>query len=276
MQLENLYSKGEAEAIAHWVLEHYTGLGRMAIKMHRDKLLSLHEKYSINNALKELVKHRPVQYVLGEAWFKGMKLEVNESVLIPRPETEELVDWALEELHGKSSNIPVLDVGTGTGCIAIAIKKAFPPAEITAIDNSGPALKVASNNAVKNKVEINFQLLDFLSRSAQDQLATYQLIVSNPPYIPVKEKKHLDKQVTEWEPGTALFVPDEDPLVFYRKLAEFGQTHLEPNGRLLMECHQDYANATRELFESAGYQTLLRKDIFENERMVKATLVPHP
>ena len=272
-QLQKLYSKGEADSIASWVLEHYTGLSSTAVKLYGEKQLSIHEKHLVSKALHELLQHKPVQYLLGEAWFKNMAFFVDETVLIPRPETEELVDWVANECKRNLIDEQLLEIGTGSGCIAIALKNAMPQTTVTAIDISEATLQVAKRNAKKLKTAINFLQFDFLSETDWDTLPAYKVIVSNPPYIPVSEKNKLDKNVTEWEPGTALFVPDNDPLVFYRKMAAFGKTHLKKAGIIYAECHQDYAKAVQQLFEQEGYATTLRRDLFDNERMIKGQLI---
>lgn len=272
-QLQKLYATGEANTIAQWVLEHYTGLSKMSIKINGGKKLSVPEIQLVSKALNELMKHRPVQYVLGEAWFKNMIFYVDENVLIPRPETEELVDWVANECKRNLIDEQLLEIGTGSGCIAIALKNAMPQTTVTAIDISEASLQVAKRNAEKLKTAINFLQFDFLSETDWDTLPAYKVIVSNPPYIPISEKNKLDKNVTEWEPGTALFVPDNDPLIFYRKMAAFGKTHLKKAGIIYAECHQDYAKEVQQLFEQEGYATTLRRDLFDNERMIKGQLI---
>ena len=269
-QLQKLYSRGEAETITSWVLEHYSGLSRMAIKMNADKKLSIQEKQLVAKASTELLMHRPVQYVLGEAWFKNMVFYVDESVLIPRPETEELVDWVTETLQNTQADKQILEIGTGSGCIAIAVKKVLTQTNVTGVDISSSALMVAKINAEKLKAGVHFLKLDFLAETYWETLPEYDVIISNPPYIPVNEKEKLAKNVTAWEPETALFVPDDDALLFYRKIAAFGKTHLAKDGMIFVECHQDFAKATQELFTTAGYQTTLKKDMFDNERMIQA------
>jgi len=271
-QLQRLYTNGEAGTITNWVLEHYTGLSRMSINTRGDKLLSNHEIQIISKALNELLKYRPVQYVLEEAWFKNMAFYVDENVLIPRPETEELVDWVVETGKPRQANKQILEIGTGSGCIAISLKNAMYQATVTALDISEAALKVAKRNAEKLKAPIDFIQMDFLSENNWLSLPKFDVIVSNPPYIPINEKDKLDKNVTGWEPGMALFVPDNDPLLFYRKIAAFGKTNLEKDGIIFVECHQDFAKTAQALFISEGYETILKKDMFDNERMIQAKL----
>ena len=244
-------------------------------------------KEQINHILQELLTHRPVQYVLNEAWFYGFKFEVNETVLIPRPETEELVDWVLKEVQGKkyevrtedsaylvprTSYLHILDIGTGSGCIPIALKKNLPAANISAIDVCSEALHTAINNAVMHETEINFQLLDFLDENKWNELGTYDLIISNPPYVKTSEAKTMSEHVLEYEPHKALFVPDEDALLFYRKIADFALTHLNSNGIVYLEINQQLGKETIDLLQQKGFAVELKKDMSGNERMLKTVL----
>jgi release factor glutamine methyltransferase len=215
--------------------------------------------------------------VLNESWFRGMKLYVDEHVLIPRPETEELVDWALEEVERKQmtddrSRLRVLDVGTGSGCIPIAIKKERPGWEVYACDISEGALVVAKRNAAEHKASIELSKLDFLDKDERSALPTFDLILSNPPYIAEEEKSTIDKHVIEYEPHLALFVPEDDSLIFYRALADFGKSHLIKGGYMLMEIHFEKAEVARKLFTQHGYETELKKDMHGNNRMIKVCL----
>ncbi len=291
-----IYSSGEAETICHWTFEHFLGLSKMEIRLNAAKDLTAEQYNQLSGALKALLQHQPVQYVLGEAWFLGMKFIVDESVLIPRPETEELVaeiinkecgikneelritNYELRDYENKSapfniqhSTFNILDIGTGSGCIPISLKKKMPDAAITSIDISSQALSIAQQNATHLNTEINFIELDFLDENNWTQLDNYNIIVSNPPYIPINEKALLDKNVTDWEPSLALFVGDNDPLIFYRKIALFAKTHLNKNGQIFLEIHQDYAAQTKALFDEQGFTTVLKKDINGNDRMMKAS-----
>jgi release factor glutamine methyltransferase len=269
-QLQQLYDKGEADTIAEWVLLHYTGLNRTSIKMHGNKPVTMHEKQQISHAANELMKTRPIQYVLEEAWFKGMRFYVNEDVLIPRPETEELVNWALDVYENNETNISILDIGTGSGCIAISMAKGLPAVAVTAIDVSEGALAIAQRNATDLHATVDCRQMDFLQEINWAMLPAYDCIISNPPYIPLREKEKLDANVTAWEPGTALFVPNDDALLFYRKIALFGKTHLLEGGNIFFECHQQFARDTLQMLQQMGYKTEMKKDIFNNERMIRA------
>jgi release factor glutamine methyltransferase len=215
-----------------------------------------------------LLQHKPIQYVLGETWFYNMKLKINEHVLIPRPETEELVQLLLNE--SSYGTVKVLDIGTGSGCIAVAVKKNMPDAIVTAIDVSDDALLVAKENAANQNTEIQFLQVDFLDEKQWTTLPKFDIIISNPPYIPVNEKEQLDINVTAFEPHQALFVPDNSPLLFYKKIAEFASTHLNPSGKIFMETHEDFASQTASLFLQDYKQVTVKKDIFGKERMVVA------
>jgi release factor glutamine methyltransferase len=215
---------------------------------------------------------RPVQYVIGTAWFYNMPFKVNEAVLIPRPETEELVQWILDEKDSRK-NATLLDIGTGSGCIPIAIKKNWPAAEVHALDVSNEALETAQANAKALDADVHFQKTNILDEKEWPQ-QQFDIIVSNPPYIPVQESEMLEKNVTDWEPHLALFVPNNDPLLFYRKIAGFAMKHLSPGGVLYFECHQQFASQVAAMLEKEGFAATLKQDLFGNERMVKA-LMPH-
>jgi release factor glutamine methyltransferase len=277
--LLSIYEKAEAEVVAKIVIEFVSNTSLNAIK---EKVISGDEAERIKIIQQQLLSHRPVQYVLNEAWFYGLKFEVNESVLIPRPETEELVDMIVQEVSIESSNsklrtqnlkLSILDIGTGSGCIPISIKKNIPYADVSAIDVCGEALHTAMNNAVTHEAEINFQLLDFLDEPKWNELGQFDIIVSNPPYIKTSESKTMSKHVLQYEPQKALFVPDEDALLFYKKIADFSLQHLKPNGAVYVEINQQLGKETAEIFIERGFKNVeWKKDMSGNERFVKATL----
>ena len=223
--------------------------------------------------ISELKTEKPIQYIIGETWFYDSKFYVNEHTLIPRPETEELVDWIVSKFP-KTQNpkaITVLDIGTGTGCIPISIKKNIPQAEVFAIDVSEEALKVAKRNAIENKVEVHFILQNILD--AEKLESKFDVIVSNPPYVRNLEKEEIKKNVLEYEPHLALFVEDNDALLFYRKIAQLAKESLTENGKLFFEINQYLGKETFELLEQLGFQNIeLRKDIYSNDRMIKCSL----
>lgn len=272
--LSAVHETGEAEAMAALIVEY---VGKKKINQLKQEDMREEDIVQIEQMLQQLLTHRPLQYVLNEAWFYGLKFELNESVLIPRPETEELVDWIVKEIRGKKYEVrtealTLLDIGTGSGCIPIALKKNLSEAEVSAVDVCSKALHTATTNAVNNETKINFQLLDFLDESKWNVLGKYNIIVSNPPYIKTTEANSMSKHVLDFEPHKALFVPDEDALVFYRKIADFALQHLQPGGAVYVEINQQLGKETADLFQQKGFMVELRKDMSGNERMIKASL----
>jgi release factor glutamine methyltransferase len=268
-RLAPLYGEREAAIIADWVMEALTGKKKLDRLMMRTVVLTdaesaVYERYSM-----ELLAHRPVQYVLGEAWFAGMSFFVDERVLIPRPETEELVEWVEAEAMGPGT---LLDVGTGSGCIPVAIAKKRCDLRVMACDISVGALAVAQENAEELGAPVGFLRVDFLDRGSWDQLPAVRWLVSNPPYIPFGERAAMATHVIDYEPGDALFVPDNDPLVFYRALGEFGRDRLGSGGGLFAEIHEELGPAVRQLLMGLGArEVILRKDLQGRDRMIKAT-----
>jgi len=262
-----LYGEREAAVIADWVMEALSGKRKLDRMMMRGGdlspgVLEVYERYR-----RELLTHRPVQYVLGECWFAGMKFFVDERVLIPRPETEELVEWAAAEMGGT-----VLDVGTGSGCIAVSIARKRADLAVAACDVSVGAVAVAERNAASLGAAVEFFSVDFLDRAQWERLPAVHWVVSNPPYIPAGEGGTMATHVVEYEPSTALFVPDSDPLVFYRALAEFVRGRSGPGGGLFVEIHEERGPAVLELLAVTGAREVeLRKDLQGRDRMIKAT-----
>lgn len=269
--LKPLYDDGEAIAIAHEVMETITGMNRMDRLMHKDAALTSAAAQEWQRMQTELLTGRPLQYVTGHAWFLNRKFIVNETVLIPRPETEELVQWIVDEHKGRA--VQILDIGTGSGCIPISLKLALPRATVASADISSGALETARQNATALGADIRLIEQDFLDTTLWPELPQADVLVSNPPYIPVSEKESLHANVRDHEPGTALFVPNDDPLLFYKALAAFGKEYLKPGAVLYFELHVDYARHTREMMENAGYKAVeLRKDLNGHERMLKAVV----
>lgn len=271
VQLQNIYSLGEATPITDWVFEKMASLKRSDILKNPGKMITPVAGELIQKTLEELLLHKPVQYVLGEAWFYHIKLKINAHVLIPRPETEELVEQLIKDRKSKLTDPAILDIGTGSGCIPIAVKKNMPASRVSAIDVSKNALALAKENAAMHNAHIDFMLLDFLDESTWPGLPLFDVIISNPPYIPVAEKEKLDKNVTGFEPHLALFVPDEKPLIFYEKIAAFGSDHLLPNGKIYLETHEDHAKETAALFRNHYQTVVIKKDIYGKERMIIVT-----
>ena len=274
-QLSTLYEGREAAGVTDWVMEHLSGWKKIDRILHRSEPLGPSTIDQLKKYTDELLDHRPVQYVLHESWFCGLKFYVDEQVLIPRPETEELVEWAVAEARMKAETSPpsriVLDVGTGSGCIAISLKKKLDAMDVYACDVSEGALSIARRNADALGADIHLRSLDFLDSRQWDGLPRVDYLVSNPPYIPSKEKATMAPHVVGFEPHLALFVENGDPLVFYRALAEFARQKLLPGGSIFVEIHEDLATPTLDLFKTAGFQqVILRKDMQGRNRMIKA------
>jgi len=271
VQLQGIYSLSEATTITEWVFEKMASLKRSDILKNPDKQITPAADKLIQQTLLELLAYKPVQYVLGEAWFYHMKFKVNSHVLIPRPETEELVEQLIADRRSKLTDPAILDIGTGSGCIPVAIKKNLPASKLTAIDVSKDALALAKENAALHNAHINFIEADFLDESNWPALQLFDIIISNPPYIPIHEKEKLAKNVTDFEPHLALFVPDKSPLIFYEKIAAFGRDHLLPNGKIYLETHEDLAKETAALFRDYFQTVMIKKDIYGKERMIIIT-----
>lgn len=266
-ELTPIYDAGEAESFFYLILEDLKSLKRIDIALHTETEFSDSEVVQWNEILEKLKQYIPVQYILGKAHFYGLEFEVNENVLIPRPETEELVDWVLSDAKQKKENLKILDIGTGSGCIAISLAKNLSISKISAIDVSEKALAIAQKNAQNNNVVINFILQNILE--TEDLKQQFDIIVSNPPYVRNLEKEEIKQNVLDHEPHLALFVDDNDALVFYRKIIELAQKNLSENGALYFEINQYLGKEMMDLLEQNGFQQMeLRKDIYGNNRMV--------
>jgi release factor glutamine methyltransferase len=271
-QLAGQYESVELGPILSILIEHITGWDQMHQVLNKDNSISNEQQLAFETAAAELLVGRPIQYITGHTWFMGEPYIVNEQVLIPRPETEELVEWVIEYAAIKGKALRILDIGTGSGCIAIALKKAIPEATVAAIDISTSALKIAKTNAAALKADIEFITLDILNTAfLPDQ---YDVIISNPPYIPMQEMKNMDLQVTDHEPNIALFVPDEDPLIFYKAIARLAKLHLDANGQLFFEIHYDQGDTLIALLDEMHFHAELRTDLFGKYRMIRASLKP--
>ena len=271
--LQNVYSESEIHVLGMLILEKLTGFSRTRLLTDKEIILNETQRELSIHFLERLKKHEPIQYILGETEFCGLKFKVSPSVLIPRPETEELVEW-VELSHppkgGFLSGTPtILDIGTGSGCIAVALKKKFPSANVSAMDISAEALALAKENAALNEVYIEFIQDDILHPAATNR--KWDVIVSNPPYIPHAGKAEMASGVLDFEPHLALFVPDGDPLLFYRRIADFALEHLTSQGRLYFEIHQSLGRQCCLLLESMGFHSVeLRKDLSGNDRMISS------
>jgi release factor glutamine methyltransferase len=267
-ELQGLYPETEIKSFSYLILEKLTGFSRTEIYVNKNTLFSNEQHQVIESFIEKLKNFVPIQYILGETEFYGLPIYVNESVLIPRPETEELVDWIQKENY-KSAELNILDIGTGSGCIAIALKHEFPNSTVDAFDVSEKALETAQQNATRNNLDIHFEAVDILNAPAFNK--KWDIIVSNPPYITENEKDSILSNVLDHEPHLALFVPDNDPLLFYREIALFAQQYLTPAGKLYFEINRKAGNHTLKLLTGMGYRDVeLRKDISGNDRMVRA------
>ena len=265
--LRGHYPDSEALSLAKMLLTEAFGFSTLELYGGKDKEISGNRLRDLHEMLSRLKKNEPIQYIIGTESFCGLTFEVNPNVLIPRPETQELVRWI--EADWKSVPCRILDIGTGSGCISISLAKFLGGAKVDSWDISEGALQVARRNCMKNGVEVLLRQQDVLNAVPEGEL--YQVIVSNPPYICEKEKVDMDANVLDWEPETALFVPDADPLLFYRKIAELGISMLCEGGALYFEINRAYGEETLRMLEGLGYRQLeLRKDDFGNDRMIKA------
>ncbi|MBO7115522.1 MAG: peptide chain release factor N(5)-glutamine methyltransferase [Prevotella sp.] len=265
--LTPLYGEGEAKAIARMVYEVRYGLTFTDLCIGKDTQLSADDQAELEEIAQRLERHEPIQYVLAKAEFMGEWYDVEPGVLIPRPETEELVRWIVL----KETTANILDIGTGSGCIAITLAAMYPKATVTAWDISEKALKVARTNAIRHKVNVLFQQVDILANSQQPKANSYDIIISNPPYICNKEREAMEQNVLDYEPHEALFVPDEDPLLFYRAIAEYGKKVLKPDGWLYFEINPLYAEPLRELLHSMSYHDIeCKDDQYGKQRMIRA------
>ena len=266
--LNECYSDSEASALARMLLVEVLDFTTLELFGGKDKEVSEKDLDVLAEMLERLKNYEPIQYVIGRESFCGMTFEVNPHVLIPRPETQELVDWIVGDYNAATS-CRLLDIGTGSGCIAVSLAKKIPQAEVQAWDISEGALEVARQNANMNGVSVDFRLQDVLKVEVSSP--SFEVIVSNPPYITEQEKDEMEANVLEWEPHTALFVPDADPLLFYRKIAQLGVNLLMPRGALYFEINRAYGSETVAMLRDLGYQQIdLKKDMFGNERMIKA------
>ncbi len=267
-KLSDKYDSREAESIGYMVFEHCTGMSKSQQILQGNLILGPDIKVQINKILQKLLQNVPVQYILGKTNFLEIELEIEEGVLIPRPETEELVLWAAGSL---SKNDPVIvDIGTGSGCIALSLKKMSPEAKILATDISEPALQLTARNADRVKGNIEISRSNILEPGDWPK-GKFDMIISNPPYIPENEFSQLSPPVRDQEPIDALAVPDDDPLVFFRALAQFGQAQLVPKGLLMAEFHSPLADDLQTLWRSLGYRdVVVKKDIHGKDRMIRA------
>ena len=264
--LSGCYSAGEVSALTRIIATELLGVSQMTYFLKEGVTLTAEQQTLLDNAIERLKKQEPIQYILGYSDFCDLRFKVTPATLIPRPETSELVEWIASETAG---NCSILDIGTGSGCIAVSLAHKLPKSKTTAWDISPDALAVATGNSKANGCSVAFKQVDILAyRPTGEQ---FDIIVSNPPYIKENEKEAMHANVLDWEPHTALFVPDSDPLLFYRTIAEKGLQILKPGGRLYFEINRAHGKETMEMLASLGYTNIeLRKDFADNDRMIRA------
>ena len=267
-ELDEIYPNEEIVSFFHLLTEAYLSKTRIDIALEPNANVTPNKVTIIKKALTLLKKEYPIQYIIGHSEFMGLTFEVNKHVLIPRPETEELINWILDSCL-KNIGYKILDIGTGSGCIPISLFKFLPNSDIASMDVSSDALQVAQKNALNNRATINFILDDVLQ--LDDLTQTYDIIVSNPPYVKESEKKQMQNNVLKYEPDLALYVSDDDPLVFYKHIANLAIIALEPNGSLFFEINQSQGKELCKILLELGFNDVeLRKDIFGQDRMIRA------
>jgi release factor glutamine methyltransferase len=282
--LSEIYPTTEIDSFFFLLMEEYLDLQRIDTVLKPDFKIDEENLSILKKALARLQKEEPIQYIIGKTEFYGLPFLVNENTLIPRPETEELVEWILEEVGswkfeagsemlevGNDKSLSILDIGTGSGCIPISLAKNLSEVKISAIDVSVEALKIAKKNAALHKVAVNFLQVDILQAEKLPQ--NFDIIISNPPYVRELEKVEIQNNVLQNEPHLALFVSDKNPLIFYDKIADLAKNNLTKNGLLFFEINQYLGKETCDLLERKGFKNInLKKDLFGNDRMIKASL----
>ena len=272
-ELKSRYPDTEIKAIIYCLFDSLMGWSRATVQLNKAKLLDEQNESHFQDALRRLQTGEPIQYIIGSTDFCGLILKVQPGVLIPRPETEELaILITRENQHIRNQQVSILDLGTGSGCLALAMKKAFPLADVTGIEKFPDALLIATQNALVNQLEVTFRKDDFLKPLSFEKHEIYDIIVSNPPYIPEHERANMSSHVVDYEPEHALFVPDNHPLLFFEAIAAIAKERLKPNGLLYVEIHEFHGEETVDLFRKEGFKTVeLIRDGFGNNRFVKAS-----
>ena len=268
LELSKVYTENETKSLVHQIFAHVLNFSQFQFSLNSSKQVELKDEIKIKNIVHDLKKNKPIQYILGFTDFYNCKLKVNNHVLIPRPESEELIDWILKYKAWDNPNI--LDLGTGSGCLAIALSKHINESVTIGIDISPKALETARKNAELNNVSINFIQHDVLTGTGSLEPGKFQLIVSNPPYVRESEKTHMQANVLDWEPALALFVPDSDPLIFYKKIMASSNRLLAPGGYLFLEINQNFPDEIRQLFQVNDFTDVeIAKDLTGRYRMAK-------
>lgn len=270
-QLKDFYPIDEVQSFIWLSFKHYLNLSPTDLVLNKDKNISESELLKFNFVVKDLKKYKPIQYILGETEFYGLKIKVDPSVLIPRPETEELVDWIIKDFKNEGDPLKIIDICTGSGCIAIALEKNLPKSIVRAVDISEDALETAKKNAEINNSEVSFLREDALLGIKTNE--RFDVIVSNPPYVTEEEKELMHENVLNYEPHLALFVENKEPLKFYSAIAEWALNHLSAKGRVYFEINEQKSNELINLLELLGYKEIMvRKDLNEKHRMISCTI----
>ncbi len=274
-ELDGLYPAGELRMFTQMLFEAFLGWDTAQLLLHRDDTVNQSDLLKFHWAVEDLKRFRPIQHIIGHTDFCNCRISVSPDVLIPRPETEEIVMTAAERLRGIGADAPyhhILDLCTGSGCIAIALAKQFPKAKVYAVDISPEALALARKNAEANQVAVDFVQADLLQEEPALPCPAFDLIVSNPPYIQDKERRDMERNVLDYEPGIALFVPDDDPLRFYRAIGQYASRHLAPSGLLILEINEHLGPETCQLLQTFGFDTQLLQDFRGKDRSIIASL----
>lgn len=270
--LDDKYSARAIYKISQAIFEKHLKLKPYEMLLNQNQLIDKPVVDNILTDVQEISKDKPYQYQIGYTWFYDLKIMVNPSVLIPRPETEELVHWIMEDQVNKKL-LDIIDIGTGSGCIAIALKSKLNHAAVTGVDISQDALQTAQQNAAINKLNVHFEMFDVLNYLPDKQHALFDIVVSNPPYIPLKEKREMDQLVTEHEPAIALFTPNDNPLIFYEHICRYARQYLKPEGLIYFEMHEQYSEEVNNVMLKFGFQSIVvRNDLQGKVRMIKGVL----
>jgi len=270
-KLSKNYTEPESKSLIYQLLKYHFKIEKLDLVKNPEQRLSESELLKIHFSVRDLLANKPIQYIIGETDFMGLRIEVNPSVLIPRPETEELVQLMLDTESLNNSKARILDIGTGSGCIAISIKSKCRELEVCGLDVSIEALEVARRNADLNNCEIKFIHADILDENGWPQIGNFNFMISNPPYVRASDKALMHKNVLDFEPEGALFVADADPLIFYRKIAAFAKEHLKRNGVLYFEINEKLGGEIQDLLSSMNYRLVeVIKDVYEKDRFIRA------
>lgn len=271
LDLARIYPEKECLNLVHWLFLSVAGIEKKEFSLDPDRFIEDKINAELLEKLGELMAHKPIQYVTGTAYFHDLKLAVNPSVLIPRPETEELVKWVADD-NKEIAGLKVLDIGTGSGCIILALGKLLKNPRLTAVDVSGKAIETALGNAKQDDIRVDFKLADILKENEWNKLGAYDLIISNPPYIRESEKNMMLANVLDYEPSVALFVPDDDPMLFYRAIARFSKRHLSEQGKLYLEINENLGSETAILLKNEGFShIIIKRDMQGKDRMIRCS-----